>query len=450
MTDLAMAVKDVSKVYHLYNKPVDRLKESIHPFRKKYHQEHYALRNVSFELKRGETLGIIGKNGSGKSTLLKIITGVLTPTAGTVEVNGKIAALLELGAGFNMEFTGIENIYMNGTIMGYTKAEMDAKLDEIVAFADIGDYIYQPVKMYSSGMFARLAFAVNSNVNPDILIVDEALSVGDMFFQAKCMARMRVMMEQGTTVLFVSHDSNTIKSFCRKALWLNYGETLMYGDSAEVVSAYEKALTEQVNINNAGNNVLKGAPGLADPDSGAIKGAAEVTFDKSQFVGSDPYDDPQYFRRGIGATRFRSIKVLNPDGSPMNHIAEYNQEILIRTYVEVLEDCENLCVVYRIRNKQGIGIVGNDTSSSLGRQFYDRKWKKGDLIQVDFVARLPLEQGIYNIACVVSTYGDKVHFMDVVFLDWLENTYVFEMRRRSPVPVWQAVYLDNKVGYKVY
>ena len=182
----AIKVTNLSKVYKLYDKPADRLKESLHPLKKKYHKEFYALNDVSFEIKKGETVGIIGKNGAGKSTLLKIITGVLTPSGGHVHVNGRIASLLELGAGFNPEYTGVENIYLQGTLMGYTKEEMESKIQAILDFADIGDFVYQPVKSYSSGMFARLAFAVAINVEPDILIVDEALSVGDVFFQNKC------------------------------------------------------------------------------------------------------------------------------------------------------------------------------------------------------------------------------------------------------------------------
>ena len=180
-TDYAIAVKNVTKIYRLYDKPIDRLKESLNPMRKEYHKKFYALNQISFEVKKGETVGIIGTNGSGKSTILKIITGVLSPTTGEVEVVGTISALLELGAGFNMDYTGIENIYMNGTMMGFSRKEMDAKLNDILDFADIGDFVYQPVKTYSSGMFVRLAFALAINVEPEILIVDEALSVGDVF-----------------------------------------------------------------------------------------------------------------------------------------------------------------------------------------------------------------------------------------------------------------------------
>ena len=197
---IAITINHLTKVYKLYDRPVDRLKESLHPLKKKYHKDFYALNDVSFEIKKGETVGIIGKNGAGKSTLLKIITGVLTPTSGSIHVNGRIASLLELGAGFNLEYTGLENIYFQGTLMGFSHEEMEAKIGEIVDFADIGDFIHQSVKMYSSGMFARLAFAVAINVEPDILIVDEALSVGDMRFQQKCYRKFREFQEANKTI----------------------------------------------------------------------------------------------------------------------------------------------------------------------------------------------------------------------------------------------------------
>ena len=231
-------IKHLNKVYNLYDKPIDRLKEVLSPTHKSYQREHYALNDISLEIKKGESVGIVGKNGSGKSTLLKIITGVLNPTSGEINVKGKISALLELGAGFNPEYTGIENIYLNGTMMGYSKAEMDEKVDDIIAFADIGDFINQPVKTYSSGMFARLAFAVSINVEPEILIVDETLSVGDTRFQIKCMDKMKEMMEGGTTVLFVSHDINAIRRFCTKCVWINEGRLKEIGSVNTVSDHY--------------------------------------------------------------------------------------------------------------------------------------------------------------------------------------------------------------------
>lgn len=230
MSDIAIKIEHLTKVYKIFDKPTDRVKEALNPFGKRYSKDFYALNDLNIEIKKGETVGIIGKNGAGKSTLLKIITGVLTPTSGNIHVNGRIASLLELGAGFNPEMTGIENIYMNGGIMGYSKEDMDARLQNIVDFADIGEFINQPVKMYSSGMFARLAFAVNAFVEPDILIVDEALSVGDMKFQVKCMDKMKSLMDGGCTVLFVSHDINAIRRLCTRAVWFNSGTLMLDGD----------------------------------------------------------------------------------------------------------------------------------------------------------------------------------------------------------------------------
>lgn len=243
MSNVAVKVSNLTKVYKLYEKPIDRLKESLHPLKKKYHKEFYALNDVSFEIRKGETVGVIGKNGAGKSTLLKIITGVLTPSTGHVHVNGRIASLLELGAGFNPEYTGIENIYLQGTLIGYSHEEMESKIDEILAFADIGDFVYQPVKMYSSGMFARLAFAVAINVEPDILIVDEALSVGDARFQAKCIRKMEDIANLGVTIAFVSHDMQSIKKFCKNVIWLDNGKVIQSGYPDKILEDYMSFMT---------------------------------------------------------------------------------------------------------------------------------------------------------------------------------------------------------------
>ena len=226
MEEIAIQVRNVSKMYKLYDKPSDRLKESLGLTRQKKYREHFALKNIDFEVKKGETVGIIGTNGSGKSTILKIITGVLNPTEGDVSVNGRISALLELGAGFNMEYTGIENVYLNGTMLGFSEKEIDERLDAILDFADIGDFVNQPVKSYSSGMFVRLAFAVAINIDPDILIVDEALSVGDVFFQAKCYRKFEEFKKQGKTILFVSHDLGSISKYCDRAILINKGVKL--------------------------------------------------------------------------------------------------------------------------------------------------------------------------------------------------------------------------------
>lgn len=232
-------ITHLKKVYDLYDKPIDRLKEAVRRGRKIYHKEFYALRDISINIKKGESVGIVGVNGSGKSTLLKIITGVLTPTGGSVVTTGKIAALLELGAGFNPDYTGRENIYLNGTMMGYTDEEIEQRVQPIIDFADIGDFIDQPVKMYSSGMFARLAFAVAINVNPDILIVDEALSVGDTRFQLKCIEKMKELKDRGTTILFVSHATEQIKRFCSRTIWLKDGVVFQDGEASQIVDLYD-------------------------------------------------------------------------------------------------------------------------------------------------------------------------------------------------------------------
>ena len=238
-SDITLSVKNVGKCYEIYEKPRHRLFQTLLHGRKQFYKEFWALQDISFEVKKGECLGIVGRNGCGKSTLLQIIAGTLQATTGSVEINGRIAALLELGSGFNPEFTGRENVYMNGTVLGLTHKEIDEKCDEIVAFADIGEFIEQPVKTYSSGMFARLAFAVAINVSPDILIVDEILSVGDFAFQNKCMQRIREMKNRGVSIIFVSHDLNTLQLMCDHALWLNGGTACDYGDPICVCQEYK-------------------------------------------------------------------------------------------------------------------------------------------------------------------------------------------------------------------
>ena len=229
----------VTKIYKIYDKPADRFKEAMGIHKKRqYHKDYYALKDLSFEVGKGEIVGVVGRNGSGKSTILKILTGVLNPTSGNVEITGKVAALLELGAGFNMEYTGMENIYLNAAMMRVSREEIERKIPEILAFADIGDYINQPVKTYSSGMFVRLAFAVAINVDPDILIVDEALAVGDARFQLKCMDKFMEFVERGKTILFVTHDVNAVKRFCNRAIWLNQGKLIMDGNTDEVTDRY--------------------------------------------------------------------------------------------------------------------------------------------------------------------------------------------------------------------
>lgn len=245
MTETVIEINHLTKKYDMYKKPSDRLKEALSPTRKTYHEVFYALNDVNVEVKKGEMIGFIGENGSGKSTILKIITGVLTPSEGEVKIEGNIAALLELGSGFNPEYSGYENIFLNGMVLGFSREEMMDKVDDIINFADIGDHLYQPVKTYSSGMFVRLAFAVAINVDPDILIVDEALAVGDLEFQLKCMEKFTELRNAGKTILFVSHDVNAVRRFCDRVYWLKNGVVEAEGETMDITENYENFLKKK-------------------------------------------------------------------------------------------------------------------------------------------------------------------------------------------------------------
>ncbi|MGE5558184.1 MAG: ABC transporter ATP-binding protein [Bacillota bacterium] len=236
--EIVVKAENLSKIYKLYDHPIDRLIESLHPFKKQYHRDFYALKDVNLEIRRGEAIGIIGKNGAGKSTLLKVIAGILLPTMGSLQVNGRVAALLELGAGFNPEYSGMENIFLQGFIMGYSREEMKHKAGDIIAFAGIEDFINQPVKKYSTGMFIRLAFSIATVVNPDILIIDEALAVGDVFFRQKCFNRMEALKQNNTSIILVSHAMNEVRQFCTKALLLNNGQPVFWGNADEAVQRF--------------------------------------------------------------------------------------------------------------------------------------------------------------------------------------------------------------------
>lgn len=304
MTDYAVEINDLTKCYKLYNAPFDRVKEAFNFFHKEYSTEKCVLNHIDIKVQKGEVVGIIGTNGAGKSTLLKIITGVLTPSSGTVKIKGKVSALLELGTGFNPEFTGIKNIYLSGTMMGFSHSEMTQRIQSIIDFADIGDFINQPVKVYSSGMFARLAFAVAINVEPDVLIVDEALSVGDIRFQMKCMEKMKSMMDGGVTVLFVSHDINAIRRLCTKGLWLKEGCVQAYGDTSRVCDQY----MDYLKLENMGNderdsarigenrieNEIEGLPAFKTGSKELIAEIAGVNFinKMSELVDEVSWDEP--------------------------------------------------------------------------------------------------------------------------------------------------------------
>ena len=303
-------IKDLVKIYKLYDKPKDRKKEALGFGKKQVHKQHYALKGINMDIYKGETVGIIGTNGSGKSTILKIITGVLNPTSGQVTVNGRISALLELGAGFNMEYNGIENVYLNGTMMGFSEKEIDGKLPEILEFADIGDYIYQPVRTYSSGMFVRLAFAVAINIEPEILIVDEALSVGDVFFQAKCYHKFEEFKEMGKTIVFVSHDLSSISKYCDRVVLLNQGALLGEGSPKEMIDAYKRVLVGQYELPES----QQGESLLEDPEvRHAAKGAAAELSDAGAGSGTPGAGSPG---TGAGSPEAGTTSGTTGTGSP--------------------------------------------------------------------------------------------------------------------------------------
>ena len=334
-------VKNLTKMYKLYDKPSDRLKEALGLTRKKLYKEHYALRDVNFDIQEGECVGIIGTNGSGKSTILKIITGVLTPTQGEVKVDGRISALLELGAGFNMEYSGLENVYLNGTMIGFSKEEIDARLDDILEFADIGDFIHQPVKTYSSGMFVRLAFAVAINIDPEILVVDEALSVGDVFFQAKCYHKFEEFKKQGKTILFVSHDLSSVSKYCDRVILLNKGVKLDEGSPKQMVDLYKQLLVGQGPVKQQEADKEKKA---------AVQSEGTGNFQAN----------PNMLEYGNRMAEIIHFEVLDDRGMLSNTI-EKGTEFKIRMKVHFNEDIQEPIMAYTFKNIKGTEITGTNT-----------------------------------------------------------------------------------------
>ncbi len=408
MTNSVIEIKELSKVYKLYDKPVDRLKESLHFSSKRYYKEFYALSNINFNVVKGETVGIIGKNGSGKSTLLKIITGVLSPSYGEVTVEGKISALLELGAGFNMEYTGIENIFLNGTMMGYSRIEMEQKVEAIKSFADIGDFIYQPVKTYSSGMFARLAFAVAINVEPDILIVDEALSVGDIFFQNKCFKKFDELKEKGTTILFVSHDIGSIRQMCNRVLWIDASQQVLFDDKEVVCAEYLKRRFEE---NNAMNEKIIDK---IEYNTTQVQAAKEKTvkfpaiFPKENSVLSNKVEIISFF---ITNSRDQITEELDVGG-------QYTSHLVIRAN----EDLKNLIAGFVWESNRGVSLFA---INSYMKDLSNFNAEKGETLEVTFNFMLPkIMKGDYLLSPAIAQGTQDSH----VTLTWLTNVYKIEVR----------------------
>ena len=424
-SNLAISVREVTKVYRLYDKPIDRLKESLSLTKKKLHKDFFALDKLSFEVKKGETVGIIGTNGSGKSTILKIITGVLTPTTGTVEVDGNISALLELGAGFNSDYTGMENIYMNGTMMGFSREQMDEKIPDILEFADIGDFVYQPVKTYSSGMFVRLAFALAINVEPEILIVDEALSVGDVFFQSKCYARMEQMMKNGTTILMVSHDMGSIIKYCDKVVLLNRGKFVAEGDAGEMVDLYKKILANQMDDLAAALSERSSADGAAGDDAGAgssLSGSAgtgttgdpgspkEGSGSSEEYFGMPLMKrkmtlNPDVQEYGDRRAEFLDLGTLDGNGNVTNLLLK-GEMFTIREIIRFHAPLAMPIFTYTIRDKKGTDLSGTNT---MFEGCDVRPVKVGDTYEVRFTQKMTLQGGEYLLSMSCTGYENGEH-----------------------------------------
>ena len=379
---IAIRVEHLSKVYKLYDRNRDRLKEALHLGRNIHCREHYALNDVSLEVHTGETVGIIGTNGSGKSTILKIITGVLNPSAGEVTINGRISALLELGAGFNMEFTGIENIYLNGTMIGFSEEEIDAKLQDILEFADIGDFVYQKVKTYSSGMFVRLAFAVAINIDPEILIVDEALSVGDVFFQNKCYRKFEEFKKQGKTILFVSHDLGSISKYCDRVILLEQGRKLGEGAPKEIIDMYKKVLVGQLEQQ-------------ADTAKSQKLSAGKKWKDQMQL-------NPAHDEYGSGLAEFEDYCAYDEGGTITNTIIK-GESFTVKVKVRFFESIQDPIFAVSIKNMQGTEITGTNT---MFEKITTGTPQAGDVMVATFTQDMNLQGGEYLVSLGCVGYRD--------------------------------------------
>nr|WP_220377323.1 ABC transporter ATP-binding protein [Paraburkholderia sp. BL27I4N3] len=465
LDDIAIHVRDLSKRYELYAKPHHRLAQMLLRGRRQFFGEFWPLRNISFNVKKGEAVGIVGRNGAGKSTLLQIIAGVLSPTQGDVEVHGRVAALLELGSGFNPEFTGRENAYLNGSILGLTRKEMDAAMPEIIRFAAIGDFFDQPVKHYSSGMMVRVAFAVQVQLNPDVLIVDEALAVGDALFQKRCYQRIRQLRDRGVAILFVSHDIESVRTFTDRAILLHHGEVMASGPSGEVVLAYRKLLHDEENLAKQKEiaehkQALKAntAPVVAAPVESPQLTAPAATAEPLEAAAAeghlgqavsnvaDATDQLETEARNEGGKfEFGSLEAMITDVSVLDGAGEQcttfytGDTIKIVVKFSIREDMDKLYVNLRIRNKEGIkmyswGTFNQDAELIAGKQdgfiFWNRKFRAGEEHSVVFTMdRCALGENFYEVQASLI-HQESMNFSDQAILHWIDEAAFFMVRAR--------------------
>lgn len=455
-SEIAIKVENLSKCYQIYDTPRDRLKQFILPRAqrlagmqpKSYHKEFWALKDVSFEVKKGETVGIIGRNGSGKSTLLQLICGTLNPTSGSITAHGRLAALLELGSGFNPEFSGRENVYMNAALLGLSQEEIDTRYDDIASFADIGDFIEQPAKTYSSGMFVRLAFAVNIMSQPEIMVVDEALAVGDMNFQAKCMTALKRIQEKGATVLFVSHDVGAVKSLCQQAVYLERGNVVATGPAPEVAEQYVRAMREEMSADvRKHSRVSSGFSNFrTDNTAQAATTTSSIPEERPENLGeivefkrSDEFDRRvAALRYGAGGAVIRYVELLDLLDQPIV-IADFNQRVKIRIHFET-QQVVDLSVNYYIQDDKKNLILGAGLRT-VGHKLLHCQTDSRYI--ATYTTNLPLQEGNYSIQ--VQLTKPLVADETADFVDVIDNSVVFNVARRYDGRVWTKIYLDNEL-----
>lgn len=423
-SDISIKVENLSKCYHIYDKPSDRLLQMLSPVRKQYYKEFWALRDLSFEVKRGESIGILGRNGSGKSTLLQMICGTLNPTTGSVQTFGRIAALLELGSGFNPDFTGRENIFLNGTILGLTQKEIEDRFDAIAAFADIGDHLNQPVKTYSSGMLVRLAFAVQVQVTPDILIVDEALAVGDALFQKRCFQQIEKLISDGTTLLFVSHDQESVRTLTHRALLLHKGVRKMWGKSSDVVLEYRRMLHEderQSFLEYGAKLTANAAATTAVVKEAKVKGV-EL-----------PEKHNKIKSFGDLEAEILGVEILDSQGVEVSHFY-IGERLTIKVSLRANVDLNNVNVAFRIRNKEGVkitswGTLNHDMRASLKNAdaseiIWLKNFSAGTEFAVEFNAACTLGANLYEVQATVTREHD-MYYGSQQILHWMDEAAFF-------------------------
>lgn len=418
----AIECSDVSKSYSIYRSPGDRLKELLTFNRHKFHRDFWALHSLSFDVRRGETFCIVGENGSGKSTLLQLVAGILKPTTGEISVNGRVSALLELGSGFNPEFSGRDNIYLNGAILGFSAREMDRKYEEITGFAEIGEFINQPVKTYSSGMIVRLAFAVAIHVDPEILLVDEALAVGDVYFRQRCMRKVHELRARGITILFVSHATGDIKALGDRAMWLDHGELKEIGEVDRVVTKYLAAMAQK----DSDYLSHQQQPEEARPVQDRVL-APEI---------ADRLPNIDH-RFGDGRAEVIGIQILDTNGYPLGAL-EPDSSIVVRISVYAKQMLRQPIVGFMLRNHLGMDFAGTNTT----REGYPLlPMHAGDLNTVDFHIQVPaLYASTFSFSPAIAD-GTLDHYS---ICDWVDNAIALQMMR-TEAPIYGHMHLRCRV-----